>query len=156
MYKQVVYKRQLLGQIFLKRGLINKDQLKEALELQKKSKEFLGQILVKLGYLNERNLVMGLSMQCNIPYLPPLRYKTNADMAAIIPKDFAVSNHVICMDKFEDVLTIAIANPLDEALLEKIVQISKCSLGLCIATIKEIDEAIEKSYAKNKEASAPK
>ena len=51
--------RPLIGEILVKRHLINPTQLNEALELQKKESGFLGEILVKLGYLEERDIVDG-------------------------------------------------------------------------------------------------
>ena len=145
-HKPVIYKKQLIGQIFLRRGLINKEQLRESLELQKKKGGFLGELLVGLGYLTARDLIMGLSAQCNIPFLPPARYKIKKDIVKIIPKELAFTEHVICIDKFKDVITVVMADPLNEKVIDKIMKLSGYSLGICIATAQEIDEALKKYY----------
>lgn len=141
-----VYKKQLLGQIFLKKGLISKEQLKEALDLQKTSGGFLGDLLIRLGYLNEIDLVMGLSSQCSVPYVPVLRYKIPQEALEIIPKDMATKYNFIPLDKFKDTLTISMVNPLDEKSYERISEFSKLNVLVCIATSGEIHKAIEKNY----------
>ena len=39
-----------LGEILLKQGLITEEQLKKAVELQKKDKDRIGEIFIKLGH----------------------------------------------------------------------------------------------------------
>jgi hypothetical protein len=141
-----IYKKQLLGQIFLKSGLISKEQLKEALEVQKKEGGFLGEVLIKLNYLSELDLAMGLSSQCGIPYLSPLRYKIPQSVLDIIPKDTALKFSFMPIDKFADTLTISMVNPLDETAQSKISETTNLTVMSCIATTKEISSAIEKFY----------
>ena len=40
-----------LGEILLNANLISQDQLKQAVEIQKQTKESLGMILIKQGYV---------------------------------------------------------------------------------------------------------
>lgn len=46
----------LLGMSFVKDGIINEEQLSEALKIQARTKELLGSILVKLGYVTEQDV----------------------------------------------------------------------------------------------------
>jgi hypothetical protein len=53
----------LLGEMLLENGEINRQQLDEALELQKKEGGLLGIILVNLGHINEQTLIRYLAVQ---------------------------------------------------------------------------------------------
>ncbi|MGL4369129.1 MAG: hypothetical protein ACRCUT_05580 [Spirochaetota bacterium] len=53
----------LLGEMLLENGEISRQQLDEALEVQKKEGGLLGIILVNLGFINEQSLVKYLAIQ---------------------------------------------------------------------------------------------
>ena len=53
----------LLGEMLLENGEITRQQLDEALEIQKKEGGLLGIILVNLGFINEQSLVKYLAIQ---------------------------------------------------------------------------------------------
>ena len=144
-----IYKKQLLGQIFLKSGLLSREQLKEALEVQKKEGGFLGEVLIKLNYLSEIDIAMGLSSQCGIPFLSPLKYKVPQRVVEIVPKEVALKFNFMPIDKFGDTLTIRMVNPLDEASQGKISDFTKLTVMSGIATAGDIKLAIEKFYKKN-------
>ncbi|MCU0844609.1 MAG: hypothetical protein MUC76_06750 [Spirochaetes bacterium] len=53
----------LLGEMLLEDGEISREQLDEALEMQKKEGGLMGIILVNLGFIPEKTLVKYLSLQ---------------------------------------------------------------------------------------------
>ena len=55
--------KKLLGELLILGGEITKNQLKEALEIQKRDGDLIGAILINLGYLDEPILVEYLKMQ---------------------------------------------------------------------------------------------
>ena len=61
----------LLGELFLERGLLNREQLDKALDLQKHTGESLGQIVTRLGLISEQDLGKILSEQLGLPYIAP-------------------------------------------------------------------------------------
>ncbi|HOO73578.1 MAG TPA: hypothetical protein PK926_17595 [Spirochaetota bacterium] len=52
-----------IGQILVKGGVINENQLKFALEKQEREGGKIGEILIKLGYINDRELIKALTEQ---------------------------------------------------------------------------------------------
>jgi type IV pilus assembly protein PilB len=56
-----------LGELLVRANLITPEQLKEALELQKKEGGRIGSKLVKLGFVTEDNIVSFLSKQYGVP-----------------------------------------------------------------------------------------
>ena len=148
--REIVSKKQVLGQILLKRGMITMEQLKHALEAQKKEGGVLGEVLVKLGHLTERDVVVALIVQCGFPYIAINKYDVDPSVTQLIPQSFADRYHIIPLDRVGDVLSIVMANPLDNVLIENVEQMTKCKVATFIATKTEIDEAIKRCYSQLK------
>ncbi|HOW35906.1 MAG TPA: hypothetical protein PL155_05790 [Candidatus Omnitrophota bacterium] len=148
--RDLISKKQLMGQILIKRNLITADQLKEALEIQKKENGFVGEILTRLGYVTERDIVVALIVQCGFPYIAVNKYEIDAKVIQLIDEETARKYHVIPLDRVGDVLSVVMANPLDLAMIEELEQLTKCKIATFIATKAEIDEAIAIRYKSKK------
>jgi len=59
----------LLGRVFVKDGIINEQQLNEALKIQARTKELLGNILVKLGYVTEQDVASAIAQIFGLEYI---------------------------------------------------------------------------------------
>ncbi len=140
--------RPLLGQILLKRHVITARQLAEALKIQKKEERFIGEILVNLGYLQEIDIVVALIIQCGFPYIAVNKYDIDLRVIKLIPEEVARNLHVIPLDRVGDVLSVVMANPLNQSLKDQLRQITGCRIATFIATKTEIDEAIARSYGR--------
>ncbi len=146
--RDLISKKQLLGQILIKRNLITAEQLKEALDVQKKDGGFLGEVLVKLGHITERDIVVALIVQCGFPYIAVNKYEIDPKIIQAIPEDVAQKYHVIPLDRVGDVLSVVMANPLDIVMIEELEKITGSKIATFIATKQEIDEAIHHWYKK--------
>lgn len=58
-----------VGQILLERGLITREQLEEALEIQRETKDRLGRILVGLGFITTFNLHKAIADHYRLPFV---------------------------------------------------------------------------------------
>ena len=146
--RDLISKKQLMGQILIKRNLITQDQLKEALEIQKKDGGFIGEILVKLRHVTEKDIVVALIVQCGFPYIAVNKYEIDSKVISLIPEETARKFHVIPLDRVGDVLSVVMANPLDSVMIEELEHITGCKIATFIATKVEIDEAISHRYKK--------
>lgn len=144
----VISKKQFLGQILLKKGIISAEQLKSALEMQKNEGGILGEILMKLGYIGEKDLVTALIVQCNIPYLSVDKYEPDPKLKEILREEFMQEHYLVPIEKVEDVLSVVMANPLDTKTIQETEALTKCKVVTFIATKKEIANAINKLYNK--------
>ena len=57
-----------LGQILLDLGYVHREQINEALELQKIRPKRMGELLIDLGFVEEDQLLEALSRQFGIPF----------------------------------------------------------------------------------------
>ena len=62
-------KRKRLGELFVAAGLLSEAQLKEALELQKKTGKRLGSTVISKGWASDKDVLQLLSEQLNIHFV---------------------------------------------------------------------------------------
>jgi len=139
-------KTNLLGQILVKKGLINKEQLQEALNIQKKKKGLLGDILIELGYISDEKLGLALASQTDLVYVPVEKYKISKEILRLIPKDVLYKYCFVPLEKINGVLAIAMANPFDKENIKKIEVLTRYRVVCMIGAKTQIEKAIETQY----------
>jgi type IV pilus assembly protein PilB len=139
-----------LGEILLQQGLINEEQLREAIQIQKKESGRIGEILIKLGFLTEEDIVAALGSQLNIPHASKqnnlLKPRVDQGLDKIVPYDFAKTNLVLPLGKEDNTLTCAIDDPLDLLMLDNLRMVSGCEVSLILATRSSLVTAIQDFY----------
>ncbi len=136
----------LLGQLLFERGMIPKTSLVEALKKQSKHGGFLGEYLVEEGLVTEKDIVQCISSQYGLPYIELTGYKIERDIVNVIPSFVAEKYRVIPIDKIDNILTLAMSNPLDGEAISAVELITDCRVQAFIATISDINFALEKYY----------
>lgn len=143
-----------LGEILIKQGLITEDQLKKAMEHQKKDKGRIGEILIKLNIITEENMAAALGSQLGIPYytaenMDLLKPQTDQGLEKLIPADFAKKNNVLPVSKHLRSLTCAVHDPLDLLLLDNLRRITGHEINLVITSKSAVQKAIDNFYFKD-------
>ncbi|MCK5179697.1 MAG: type II secretion system protein GspE, partial [Candidatus Omnitrophica bacterium] len=146
MSKKSSSKKQLLGKILMDRNIINQSQLKHALEVQEEQGNYFGEILTGLGYVDEHDVVAALVVQCHIPYIAIDKYEIDQSIVRLVPGEVARKYHMIPLDRVNNILSVVMADPLDEAAKAELKRLTKCRLAPFIATDSEIDKAISRWY----------
>src|SRR5580658_8184814 len=83
-----------LGEILVKDSLITADQLKQALEHQKKSGGRLGTCLVKLGLVSDDDITAVLSRQYGVPSINLKFYEVDPAVIKLVPQETAISEAI--------------------------------------------------------------
>lgn len=135
-----------LGEILIESKMITRDQLEEALKIQKTKSGLLGEILVERGYLTEDAIAKTLTAQYGFPYLPLSGYEIDPEVARIIPKELASKYQLIAVDRVGAILTIAMANPLNAQAITEVEETTHLKVQLFISTTSDIKETIARSY----------
>lgn len=87
----------------------------------------------------------------NIAYANLDKTIINPDILNQIPEDFARTNKIVALYKFADVITIALTNPTNIILLDKIEKITNTKVSPLFSFPKSIENIINKHYRKEKE-----
>ncbi|HON56479.1 MAG TPA: ATPase, T2SS/T4P/T4SS family, partial [bacterium] len=135
-----------LGDLLLEAGLISEDQLKKALLAQKLSNDRLGAIFKKMGYISEETLLSFLSKQLKIPILNLKELTPKKELAQYIPVKLAEENKVAPVKLENDILTIAMADPLNVFVIDEIHTLTKLEIEIGVAAESEIMEFLNAIY----------
>src|SRR5512136_54131 len=106
-------KKKRIGELLVAGGLITEEQLKKALDEQKKRGGKVGEVLVDLGFVNEHDLATFLGRQLNLPYIEIEKQLVDTDVVKLIPGSMARRIIAIPLYKDKDALVVAIADPLN-------------------------------------------
>lgn len=136
----------LLGEILIQRKRITREQLEDALKIQKQKGGYIGEILVGLGILDERDIVVALVIQCGLPYIAVNKYTIDPQIVRLIPKEVAQKEKVIALDRIGEVLSVVMVNPLTDDKKKELETLTKCRVATFISTKSEIEEAIARNY----------
>ena len=137
-----------LGELLLEKGVITKEQLEEALSLQRgrcKGKA-LGQILSESGFVGEEEIYGALAMQLGYPYIKIRNCSIDKEVLSLIPQDAAEKLSVLPIDKIGNILTVAMLNPLEEESLKDIEETLGLKIKIFVTTPSEFKKAITENY----------
>ena len=127
--------------------LFSSQQLEEAKKVHSVKGGMLLKIIVEMDLLTEEDIVSTMVTQKGFPFLELSNYELDKEIVKLIPKEFAKKHCLIVIDKIGDILTVAMADPLDAAAIGEIKKLTGLSVETFISTISDIDKAIESSYA---------
>ena len=131
---------------FLQRKLLTQKDLENAINLQKKKGGRLSDILIGMGLVSRDDLTLALSQELGMPPIDLTRIKISPDIIKIIPKKIAKQYGIIPVSKMGNILTVAIADPLNVLALDDLKSITKMDIGPVITNEKDINEAIREYY----------
>jgi hypothetical protein len=109
-----------LGDEMVTAQLINKDQLKTALEYQAQLGGTITQIVVKLGYVPDVKMTSWMSRKYKIPVEDLMQLVLPLDLAKRIPWELIQKYQVVPIHSEGKNLTIATADPLDYSAIEEL------------------------------------
>ena len=141
--------KQRLGDMLVQANIITQEQLEKALVEQREKKERLGKTLTRLGFVTEETILNFLGSQMNIPYIDLEQVdierfgKTLRDevLEPIVKRHLAVP-----IGLKENVLTVAMADPLDVFAIDEIRAVTGFDVRPVVAKEEQIKEAIDKYY----------
>ena len=141
-----------ISKLLVQKGLITQDQLQEALAIQRQKQQdkLLGQILVELGYLNRDDLYFALAIQSGYPYIDIRRSVIDHEILSLIPETMIRKYQLFPIDKIQDVVTIAMVNPLDNMAIDEVKEIVKSNIKVFLTLPLDLSEMISRYFVKRK------
>jgi type IV pilus assembly protein PilB len=135
-----------LGEILVKDSLITADQLKQALEHQKKNGGRLGTCLVKLGLVSDDDITAVLSRQYGVPSINLKFYEVDPAVIKLVPQETAVRYQIVPLSRVGSTLTIAMTDPTNVFAMDDIKFMTGFNVEPVVASETAISEAIHKFY----------
>ncbi len=127
-------------------GIVAYETLEKAEELANVQHINIGQALINSGIIDEDTLLKFLESKLHIPYVNLEDYTPDPKCFKFISFPDARRYKIIPLFKIEDVLTVAMSDPLDLFAIDKIIETAECSIEPVISSEKSIMKKIDEYY----------
>ncbi len=133
---------------------VSPEQLKNALEVQKETRDPLAQVLVNMGLITEKDKARILSRQWGIPYVDLSERQLDKDLLKIFPMHLLQRWKAVPIGRNGQRLTMAMVNPLDVYAVDQMRLVAGTDIESVIATPDDIAAALGQSVSTTEEIGA--
>ncbi|MCC7389586.1 MAG: Flp pilus assembly complex ATPase component TadA, partial [Phycisphaerales bacterium] len=139
-----------LGRALTKMGKVTREQVHEALAIQKTRKVPIGQLLVELGYCTERDVAQALAGQAGMSYIDLASTEIEGAALAVLASETVQAYQVVPVD-FNPTsrrLKIAMKSPDNFRAVDDLRLLMGFNVEAVVADAAVIDAIIQKHYSK--------
>jgi type IV pilus assembly protein PilB len=130
------------------------EQLRQALEVQKETREPLAQILVNMGAITEKEKARILGRQWGIPFVDLGERQIDRDLLKVIPHHLLHRWKAIPIERNGSRLVVAMVNPLDVYAIDQMRLVAGLDIESVIATADDINASLGQSLSAREEIGA--
>ena len=134
------------GEYLVEIGVITHDQLKRATQEQKRGAEKLEQTLLRLGWVKDEVVSQSLADYFNLPFIDLDTYLIDESIVKTVPEETARRHILMPLFKIGNVLTLAMADPLNLLALDEVRNKVKMDVEITISTEEKIKKMIDQQY----------
>ena len=142
-----------LGDMLVQQQLVTPEQLKLALEEQKRSGRKLGRVLVDSSYVTEEGISQGLARQLGADYFDLKTFKPHPELIRLLPEAQARRNRALVLSERAGMLVVGMADPTDLAAFDDLSRILKREIDLAVVTESQLLSTIDRVYSRAAEIS---
>lgn len=124
-------------------GIITTEQLEEALEIQKTSKQLIGTILTQLGYCTEEDVARMLASKTGHKFVSIDEVGVNIAVANLITPELAMKNNILPIYEEDGIVYVAMKNPNDILTVDYLRMLTGYEICPVVAADMELQVAIE-------------
>jgi len=130
----------------VRNNLISVEVLSRAEELAENKNQNLAQSLINEGFITEETLLKFIQDNLRIPYVNLKDYSLDENCLSFVSAEDAKKYRILPLFKIENVLTVAMADPLDLFVINNLVKCIKCEIEPIICSERQILESVENYY----------
>ncbi|HEX4950419.1 MAG TPA: type IV-A pilus assembly ATPase PilB [Blastocatellia bacterium] len=135
-----------LGEILIRQNLLTPDQLKEAVEYQRRNNMGLTASLVQLGLVSEPQVTVALSKQYGVPAIDFSTVEMDESVTRLVPREVAQKYCVVPVARRGATLTLAMADPANVYAMDDIKFVTGFTIEPVVASEISVRQAIERGY----------
>jgi len=148
-----------LGELLVEAKIITRDQLENALELQRSDGRRLGTLLVEQEYVTETQVTQVLSQQLSVPWVSLYHIDFTRELLELVSQDLAQKHCLVPIfvrrvRGLGNTLYVAMDDPTNQSAEEELATYCGLPVRLMIASPSEIRSALSAYYAGHAEASS--
>ncbi|HWA12604.1 MAG TPA: GspE/PulE family protein [Burkholderiales bacterium] len=142
-----------LGEILLQQKLLSEDQLKAALEEQKRSGRKLGRIFIDGGYLTEEQIGGALARQLQVPFINLKHFNVRPEDATRLPETLARRFRAMVLEDGGTYYRVGMADPTDLFAYDEINRVLKRDVQLAVVSESALLQTIDRLYRRTEQIS---
>lgn len=135
-----------IGELLVESCLITSEQLHDALNTVRESKERLGSTLVKKGYTTEIDIAQTLSYQLNIPFVEIALSPVDPEATKLVSEKLALKHMIFPLYLDRKILRLAMSDPLNLMAIDDVRFATGLEIQPSVATLSEIIASINRFY----------
>ena len=139
-----------IGDMLIEKGVIDKYQLKAALNRQERWGKKLGETLVEMGFITEEVLVKTLSMIFNIPSIRPEKFEISKAVLSLVPREVCTRLSLIPLAiktvNNKKRLIVAMSDPTNYSAVDELRFLTNLPVLPMVTSIGSIDASLRKYY----------
>ena len=149
-------RKKRLGDLLIEGGLINDEQLQQALQAQKEGdvRQKLGTVLIDLGFASDDDIAEVLSRQLNLTKVRLADYHIEDNVLTLVDEKL-LRKYMLMPYEFDpenpNVLRVAMSDPLDLGALDDLSIVTGLRIEAHVTTVKDVAQALDR-YFGNAEA----
>lgn len=138
--------RRRIGDILVESGVITPEQLTQALERQRRTRDRLGRVLVELNMASERQIAEALAEQLGLQMVNLASQRIDPEAVRLVPEAVARKRRALPLILEAGSLVVAMADPMDVFALDDVGIAARRPVRPVVAVESEILGAIERAY----------
>jgi len=135
-----------IGDLLLEAGLVTKEHIEEAMSHQSEAHKRLGELLIEMGHVSEVDFAKTLANQLYLPFIELADRHIERPATELFPKRFALKHVCVPVERKEDTLLVAMADPLNLIALDDLEWSTRCRIRVAVAVHSDVLDAIERGY----------
>jgi MSHA biogenesis protein MshE len=140
-----------LGDVLVAQKLISQEQLKLALEAQKRSGRKLGRVLVEQGILSEDNIAEGLARQLGLPFINLKYYNFNPKVSVRLPEHAARRFRALALEDRGAKFLVGMSDPTDLFAYDELTRLLKKEIEAAVVAEGQVLQTIDQIYRRTEE-----
>ncbi len=140
--------RRRIGDLFVEQGIIDDQQLAEALDVQRRTGGRLGEILIELDFISSLDASRVLAQRLGMEFVDLAAAPVDEIIAQRIPEEVARRYRAIPIEYNDGVLKVALADPTDVFALDDLQVITRAQIIPVVADPTQVLECANRIWSK--------
>ena len=138
-----------IGELLVKHSALTRQQLDEALEVQRMEGGLLGEVLTRKNYIHPHDLIKVVCLQVGIPYQIEIKVdEIDANVVKDLSINYAKNHEVLPSMETDFSVTVFMSNPFNFNVVNDLHMIFKKEIKIICTTPLRIQDAINRVYEK--------
>ena len=143
-------RKKRLGDLLIDAGVITSEQLSQALDKQKQTRQKLGATLMEMDFTTEEEIAQALKEQLGMDFVDLRTVRVPPDVISLIPDSTILKKYTIMPFEFNQehfgYLRVAMADPMDLVATDDLSIVTNLQIEPVVATASDIMAAIDRYY----------